>query len=99
MKRQNNKMQLQSGNSAPSKTRRAPRAGQSAYARPSLPRDFEDWLQSDRERLVEKVLVSWHQPGIGVSDIGEVSSPHGVNARHEHRPIQQISPTSTNHLV
>jgi hypothetical protein len=62
MKRQNKYLQLQSGNSAPSKRRRAQRAGRSACTRPSLPRDFDDWLQSERERLVEKVLLSWHHP-------------------------------------
>lgn len=49
MKRQHKNRQLQSGNSAPSKRRRAARARQSACARPNLPRDFDDWLQSERE--------------------------------------------------
>lgn len=62
MKHQNNNEQLQSGNSAPSKRRLEPRAGRSVCAPPSLPRDFDDWLQSEREYLVEKVLLSWHQP-------------------------------------
>ena len=64
MQRQNKNTQLQPGNSAPSKTRRAPRAGRSVCARPSLPRDSDDWLQSELEHLIEKVLLSWHQPNI-----------------------------------
>ena len=27
----------------------------------SLPRDFDDWLQADREQLIEKVLRGWRQ--------------------------------------
>lgn len=71
MKHQNKNIQLQSGNSAPSKRHRAPRAGRSAYARPCLPRDFDDWLQSEREHLVEKVLLSWHQPNVQTHDRSE----------------------------
>jgi hypothetical protein len=68
MKRQNKNMQLQSGNSAPAKRRRAWRAGRSADACPGLPLDFDDWLQSERERLVEKVLLSWHHPNSQICD-------------------------------
>ena len=73
MKRQNKNTQLQPGNSRPSKRRREPRSAQSACTRPSLPRDFDDWLQSDREQLVEKVLLSWHQPNSQTYDRSEPS--------------------------
>jgi hypothetical protein len=64
MKHQNKNMQLQSENSRRSKRHREPRPGWSADTQPSLPRDFDDWLQSEREQLVEKVLLSWHQPNL-----------------------------------
>ena len=73
MKRQNQNLQLQSENSSPSKRRLEPRPGQSADARPSLPRDFDDWLQSEREHLVEKVLLSWHHPNSQAYDRSEPS--------------------------
>ena len=73
MKRQNQNRQLQSGNSAPPKRRRAPHAGRSADARSRLPRDFDDWLESEREGLVEKILLSWHQPNSQTYDRSEPS--------------------------
>ncbi len=60
MKRQNTKF----GNSRPSKSHCKPRAGRSADECSSLPRNFDDWLQSEREELVEKVLLSWRHPNI-----------------------------------
>jgi len=58
---ENKNMRLQSGKLRAWKRRREPRPGQSKPARPSLPRDYDDWLQSQREQLFKKVILSWHQ--------------------------------------
>jgi hypothetical protein len=71
MKRQNTSMQPQSNHPRLSKWRRAPRAGRSAYERPSLPRDFDDWLEAERDHLVEQVLLSWLQPNVPILESSE----------------------------
>jgi hypothetical protein len=71
MKRPNKNIQLKSGNLSSSRSRHPPRAGRSECARPGLPRDLEDWLQSEREQWIEKVLLSWHHPNFQTCDGGE----------------------------
>jgi hypothetical protein len=72
MQGQNKNRQLRSVNSRASKRRRPPRSGLSASARTSLPRDFDDWLHSEREQLIEKVLLSWRHPKYDRSDSGMI---------------------------
>ena len=71
MKLQHKNRQLQSGNLKAWKRSRAPRSDQPKSARPSLPRDFDDWIQSQREQLFKKVILSWHQRNIRTCDRGK----------------------------